>query len=188
MACMHHKEEKSCFSFSLPVREKSFGNVSQAILIIKFSSMKSILSQVSHDHRSYERNSSNWIEKPKKVRTSTRFEPVTSRYRCDAPLEGFKPHWNPDFFRLLFAFITAMIIAYLISNPQFNIWNISYIPLLILLGWRQVWAQRNGPKLPFGWLVCAICPNWYILPCRWNMQYYSMLFLVLIAATIIGDS
>ena len=25
------------------------------------------------------------------------------------------------------AFITAMIIAYLISNPQFNIWNISYI-------------------------------------------------------------
>ena len=28
---------------------------------------------------------------------------------------------------LKIAFVTAMIIAYLISNPQFNIWNISYI-------------------------------------------------------------
>ena len=40
--------------------------------------------QVSHDHRSYERNLSNCVEKPEKVRTSTGFEPVTSRYRCDA--------------------------------------------------------------------------------------------------------
>ena len=30
-------------------------------------------------------------------------------------------------------FITAMIVAYLISNPQFNIWNISYITWLLLL-------------------------------------------------------
>ena len=28
---------------------------------------------------------------------------------------------------LKIAFVTAMIIAYLISNTQFNIWNISYI-------------------------------------------------------------
>ena len=40
--------------------------------------------QVSHDHRSYERNLSNCVEKPEKVRTSTGFEPVTSRYRCNA--------------------------------------------------------------------------------------------------------
>ena len=40
--------------------------------------------QVSHDHRSYESNLSNCVEKPEKVRTSTGFEPVTSRYRCDA--------------------------------------------------------------------------------------------------------
>ena len=39
---------------------------------------------VSYDHRSYERNLSNWVEKPKKVRTSTGLELVTSRYRCDA--------------------------------------------------------------------------------------------------------
>ena len=37
-----------------------------------------------------------------------------------------KPRWSPDFFMLLYAiawiaFITAMIMAYLISNPQFNI-------------------------------------------------------------------
>ena len=35
----------------------------------------------SYDLRSYERNC---IEKPEKFRTSTGFEPVTSRYRCDA--------------------------------------------------------------------------------------------------------
>ena len=41
-------------------------------------------SQVSYDHRSYERNLSNCVWKPEKVRTSTGFEPVTSRYWCDA--------------------------------------------------------------------------------------------------------
>ena len=43
-----------------------------------------IWNQVSHDHRSYERNLSNCVEKPEKVRTSTGFEPMTSQYRCDA--------------------------------------------------------------------------------------------------------
>ena len=38
----------------------------------------------SYDPRSYERNFSNCVEKPKKFRTSTGFEPVTSRYRWDA--------------------------------------------------------------------------------------------------------
>ena len=39
--------------------------------------------QVSYDHRSYKRKLSNCVKKPEKVRTSTGFEPVTSRYRCD---------------------------------------------------------------------------------------------------------
>ena len=39
--------------------------------------------QVSYDHRTYERNLSNCVKKPEKVRTSTGFEPVTLRYRCD---------------------------------------------------------------------------------------------------------
>ena len=38
----------------------------------------------SYDLRSYERNFCNCINKPEKIRTSTGFEPVTSRYRCDA--------------------------------------------------------------------------------------------------------
>ena len=42
-----------------------------------------IWNQVSHDHRSFERNLSNCEQKPEKVRTSTGFEPVTSRYRCN---------------------------------------------------------------------------------------------------------
>ena len=36
------------------------------------------------DHRSYESSLNNCVKKPEKVRTSTGFEPVTSRYRCDA--------------------------------------------------------------------------------------------------------
>ena len=41
------------------------------------------INQVSYDHRSYEHNLSNCVEKPEKVGTSTGFEPVTSRYQCD---------------------------------------------------------------------------------------------------------
>ena len=55
-----------------------------------------IRNQVSYDHRSYERNLSNCVWKPEKVRTSKGFEPVTSRGH------GFKPCWSPDFFRLLY--------------------------------------------------------------------------------------
>ena len=42
--------------------------------------------EVSHGHRSYERNLSNCVQKPEKERTSTGFELVTSRYRCDTLL------------------------------------------------------------------------------------------------------
>ena len=38
----------------------------------------------SYDLRSYGRNFCNCVEKPENFRTSTGFEPVTSRYRCDA--------------------------------------------------------------------------------------------------------
>ena len=38
----------------------------------------------SYDLRIYERNFYNCVEKPEKLRTSTGFEPVTSRFRCDA--------------------------------------------------------------------------------------------------------
>ena len=50
----------------------------------KFGGTNKDYYQVSHDYRSFERNLSNCEQKPEKVRTSTGFEPVTSRYRCDA--------------------------------------------------------------------------------------------------------
>ena len=49
-----------------------------------------IWNQVSHDHRSYERNLSNCVEKPEKVRTSTGFEPVASTDNTDL---GFHNSW-----------------------------------------------------------------------------------------------
>ena len=55
-----------------------------------------------NDRRS-ERNLCNCVkkaEKPKKkFSTSTGFEPVTSRYRCNAlPTELWSHHWSPEFF------------------------------------------------------------------------------------------
>ena len=64
------------FKFSLVVK------VHILFLFSSFSTKQK--NQVSYDHRSYERNLSNCVEKPEKVRTSTGFEAVTSRYRCDA--------------------------------------------------------------------------------------------------------
>ena len=43
-----------------------------------------IIIKWSYDPRSYERNSCNCVKKPEQFRTSTGFESVTSRYRCDA--------------------------------------------------------------------------------------------------------
>ena len=72
-----HTSTTSCFSFCLFVflvnkmRTSDIWNVS-------YSELR-IWNQVSHDHRSFECNLSNWEQKPEKVRTSTGFEPVTSR-------------------------------------------------------------------------------------------------------------
>ena len=66
-----------------------------------------------------------------------------------------------NFFRLLFAiaeiaFITAMIMAYLISNPQFNIWNISYITSQY--GIRSLEHQAISARY-----LCALHPYWNCL-------------------------
>ena len=47
---------------------------------IWFVGRDNLLSQVSYDPRSYERNLSKYVKKPEKVRTSSGFELVTSRY------------------------------------------------------------------------------------------------------------
>ena len=48
------------------------------LLVIKSPVVNQQCVQVSYDHRSYQRNSSNYVQKPEKVRTSTGFEPVTT--------------------------------------------------------------------------------------------------------------
>ena len=53
-----------------------------------------------------------------------RFNPVEILTFSDFYMQLLKLRWN---------FITVMITAYLISNPQFNIWNISYITLMCLI-------------------------------------------------------
>ena len=60
----------------------SFNDVA---LIIVNNTNNNKYTQVSHDHhRSYERNLRNCVLKPEKVRTSTGFESVISRFQCDA--------------------------------------------------------------------------------------------------------
>ena len=68
----------------LPIREWRCQDIDQVLLHGDFFLSSELLSQVSHDHRSHERNLSNCALKPEEVRTSTGFELLTSRYRCDA--------------------------------------------------------------------------------------------------------
>ena len=70
-----------------------------------------IWNQVSHDHRSFERNLSNCEQKPEKVRTSTGFEPVTSnepvRNGCEVIYEIF--HMLNCGFEIKLAMIIAVM-------------------------------------------------------------------------------
>ena len=73
----------------------------------------------SYDPRSYERNFCNCVKKPEKFRTSTGFEPVTSRYRCD-----------------------ARIIASLDFISTVHIWSISYIISSLIHSSREHWNPQ----------------------------------------------
>ena len=100
----------------------------------------------SYDLRSYEHNFCNCVE-PEKFRTSTGFEPVTSRFRCDAltnwamkPLTlgaghlwvlmvpwGMNQWWNVIWNAIAkIVLITAKIIASLDFISAVHIWFISY--------------------------------------------------------------
>ena len=92
----------------------------------------------SYDPRSYERNFCNCVKKPEKFRFSTGFEPVTSRYRCDALTR---------LFRLLYAiakiaFITARIIASLDFISAVHIWYISHIISSLIHSSREHWNPQ----------------------------------------------
>ena len=67
-------------SCNVPVRNESYMNCQYEIVY-------------SYDPRSYDRNFCNCVKKPEKQRTSTGFEPVTSRYRL-CPGGGFTPQMS----------------------------------------------------------------------------------------------
>ena len=74
----------------------------------------------SYGLRSYESNFCNCVEKPEKIRTSTGFEPVTSRYRCDA-----LTHWAMKPLTLGAGHLWVLIVPW--GMNQWWIWNESYM-------------------------------------------------------------
>ena len=76
----------------------------------------------SYDLRSYERNFCNCVEKPEKFRTSTGFEPVTSRFRCDA-----LTNWAMKPMTLGAGHLWVLIVPWGMNQWWNGIWNQSYM-------------------------------------------------------------
>ena len=76
----------------------------------------------SYDPRSYERNFCNCVEKPEKFRTSTGFEPVTSRFRCDA-----LTNWAMKPLTLGAGHLWVLMVPWGMNQWWNGIWNESYM-------------------------------------------------------------
>ena len=76
----------------------------------------------SYDPRSYERNFCNCVKKPEKFRTSTGFEPVTSRYRCDA-----LTNWAMKPLTLGAGHLWVLMFSWGMNQRWNDIWNGSYM-------------------------------------------------------------
>ena len=76
----------------------------------------------SYDPRSYESNFCNCVKKPENFRTSTGFEPVTSRYRCDA-----LTNWAMKPLTLGAGHLWVLISPWGMSHRWNDIWNGSYM-------------------------------------------------------------
>ena len=89
----------------------------------------------SYDLRSYERNFYNCVEKPEKFRTSTGFEPVTSRFRCDA-----LTNWAMKPLTLGACHLWVLMVPSGMNQWWNGIWNESYE----LRIWNQVklWSSQ----------------------------------------------
>ena len=89
----------------------------------------------SYDLRSYERNFYNCVEKPEKFRTSTGFEPVTSRFRCDA-----LTNWAMKPLTLGVGHLWVLMDPWGMNQWWNGIWNESYE----LQKWNQVklWSSQ----------------------------------------------
>ena len=84
-----------------------------------------------NDPRSYDRNFCNCVKKPEKnFRTSTGFEPVTSRYRCDALPNELWSHWRWE--QVNFGFICSRE-RY---EGEWCIWNKSHVNCGYEIKWR----------------------------------------------------
>ena len=69
----------------------TIGKYLQWVLSVHKRVTKKELNQVSYDHRSDERNLSNCVKKPEKVRTSTGFEPVNPVKPVNREVTGSNP-------------------------------------------------------------------------------------------------
>ena len=76
----------------------------------------------SYDLRSYERNFYNCVEKPEKFRTSTGFEPVTSRFRYDA-----LTNWAMKPLTLGAGHLWVLMVPWGMNQWWNGIWNESYM-------------------------------------------------------------
>ena len=128
----------------------------------------------SYDPRSYERNFSNCGEKPENFRSSTGFEPVTSRVAPVSWGHGFKPRWIPDIFRLFYAiskiaFITASIIASLdflyIRSSKYDSFHISF-PSLRKVEYISFFLLFNSWSMFLTRVNCRSYVCWVTAPCR----------------------
>ena len=76
----------------------------------------------SYDLRSYERNFCNCVEKPQIFRTSTGFEPVTSRFRCEA-----LTNWAMKPLTLGAGHLWVLMVPWGMNQWWNGIWNESYM-------------------------------------------------------------
>ena len=141
----------------------------KTFLLLQFNNK---MLQVSHDHRSFERNLSNCEQKLEKVRTSTGFEPVTSRYRCDA-----LTNWAMKPLTLGAGHLWVLMSPWRM-HVKWYIWNVSYIELRI---WNQVSHDHRSFERSFervqtplkSWLFQASVRN--CLNCVQNCDDHGLL-------------
>ena len=101
----------------------------------------------SYDPSSYERSFSNCVEKPEKFRTSTGYEPVTSRFGWDA-----LTNWLIRPLTLGAGDLWFLMFSWGMNQRWNDIWNRSYVELSIRnqvkLWSLQYWTQFATHKRP----------------------------------------
>ena len=132
---------------------------------------------------------SNCVKKPEKVRTSTGFEPVTSRYRCDAltnwamkPLTLGAGHlWvlmspsrmDMKWYMKCFIYMKHFIYHFKTSNERFIIQHAKFLCACGRIFTGNAWqkyAKRNGIRLHCCVAVSVCFNKW------WNFTVVQLRF------------